>query len=214
MCVRVARALVIVLVVALWCNMPGVATTASAESHVSSHESGGEGQVDLNPLEWNRDLAIWTAVVFVVLLLVLRKFAWGPIVAALDKREQGIADQIASAGRTNEEARQLLADYQAKLAQCGDEVRQMLDEAKRDAQKVGQQIVDKAKEEAHAEHRRALSEIDLATSAALKELAERSALLAVDLAGKIIDARLDPAAHARLIEQAVARFSRNEPGNN
>ena len=49
---------------------------------------------------------------------------------------------------------------------------------------------------------------------ALKDLAERSATLAVELAGKIVDARLDPAAHSHLIEQAVSRFSAAEPGNN
>lgn len=185
---------------------------AQPEHNGGKHESDHGGGVD--PLAFKADLAIWTAAVFLVVLLVLWKFAWGPIVAGLDKREQGIAEQIASAERTNEEARRLLADYQAKLAQSGEEVRQMLDDAKRDAHRVGQQIVAGAKEDAQAEHRRALAEIEMATDAALKELAERSASLAVELAGKIIEARLDPAAHSRLIEQAVARFTRTEPGHN
>ena len=69
-----------------------------------------------NPLDLKSDLALWTAVVFVVLLAVLWKFAWKPIAEGLDKREQHIADQIAEAERNNQDARQLLADYQQKLA--------------------------------------------------------------------------------------------------
>jgi len=192
----------------------------------SAEEHAGHGAADINPVSpdkfkdygsWEKlkeDLAVWTGVVFLLLLLVLWKLAWGPIASGLAKREQGIADEIASAKRTNEEARSLLEEYQQKLAQSGDEVRQMLDEAKRDAQNVGQQIIDAAKREAQAEHQRALAEIELATSDALKELAEQSAGLAVELAGKIVDARLDPAAHTRLIEQAVARFSGTAPESN
>ena len=59
-----------------------------------------------------------------------------------------------------------------------------------------------------------MHEIDTATTGALKELADRSAALAVDLAGKIVQSRLDPQAHSRLIEQAVARFVHSNDGNN
>src|SRR5687767_84850 len=71
---------------------------APAEHALDAHAPHGDahghaiGHSDkkANPLEFQTDLAIWTAVVFVVLLLVLSKFAWGPIVAGLEKREQRI----------------------------------------------------------------------------------------------------------------------------
>lgn len=190
-------------------------TTAEEEANeVAADDEAAGYEVNTNPLEFKTDLAIWTAVIFVVLLMVLWKFAWRPIVAGLDKRERGIADDIASAEQANEDARKLLALYEEKLAQGGEEVRKLLEEAKLDAQKVGQQIVDKARQEAEAEHHRALGEIELATSGALKELAEQSATLAVELAGKIVAGRLDPASHAKLIEEAVARFPNTEPGEN
>jgi F-type H+-transporting ATPase subunit b len=192
----------------------GEAVDALAEDAVAGNEHAVAGEVNTNPLEFRKDLAIWTAVVFLVLLLVLWKFAWAPIIAGLDKRERGIADQITSAERSNEEARRLLAQYEEKLACSENDVRKMLDDAKRGAQKVGQEIVHEARADAEAEHRRALAEIELATAGALKELAEQSATLAVELAGKIVQARLDPAAHAKLIEDAVAGFSSTTPGNN
>lgn len=175
---------------------------------------GGHGEVSTNPLEFKTDLAIWTAIIFLVLMMVLGKFAWGPIAAGLDKREHGIADQIAAAEKTNEDARSLLGEYQQKLAQSKDEIRQMLEDAKADAQKAGDQIVEKARDEARAEHQRAVADIELATDDAIKQLAEKSASLVVDLAGKIVHAHLDPAAHSRLIQEAMAGFSRADSERN
>ena len=155
------------------------------------------------------DLTIWTAVVFLVVLAILYKFAWGPISEGLQKRENEIAAQIAEAQRKNEEARQLLVEYEKKLAAAQDEVRGLIEQGRRDAEKVGQQLLDKAREEAGIERQRAVQQIESATLAALKELAERSATLAVDLAGKIVGAGSNAADHSRLIEQAVSEFSQS-----
>ncbi len=173
-------------------------------------EQGGEKEgPPVEPLAWQTDLAIWTAVVFVLLLVVLGKFAWGPIATNLEKREKRIADQIAAAERERTEARKLLEQYQQQLAEAGRQVQQMLDEARRNAEQTGQQIVEKARSEAEAEHRRRLEEIEQAAADAIKEVARRGADLAVELAGKIIHAQVDRAAHARLIEQAVAQFTKD-----
>ena len=103
---------------------------------------------------------------------------------------------------------------QRKRAEAGREVQQRRAEAGGQAEQVGQQMGAEAREEAEAEHQRALAEIDLATAAALKELAERSADLAVQLAGKIVGAQLDKAAHARLIEEAVSGFAQTKASRN
>lgn len=173
--------------------------------------SGGEshGEVSLNPLSWEwiqQDLAIWTAVVFVVLLFILTKFAWKPLIQGLDQRERNLADQVAQAEAANQKARDILADYERKLAAAEEQVRSLLDQGRRDAEKVGRELIEKAKDEAKAEFERGVKQIDAATSAAIKELAEQSATLAVDLAGRIVQAKLNVADHARLIDQAVAGF--------
>ena len=156
------------------------------------------------------DLAVWTAVVFLGLLLVLWKFAWGPICAGLEKREQGIADQIAQAEQSNRKAQQLLDQYDQKLADSQVEVRGLLDKGRRDAAALGREMLDKAKQEAQAEQQRALQQIDAATANALKELAERSSTLAVELAGKILQVELKPEDHAQLIQQAVSDFGHEQ----
>ena len=174
---------------------------------------GGESSVAeaVNPLDFRQDLALWTAVVFVGVLVVLRTFAWKPIARALDQREDHIRREIEDAERANAEAKRLLNEYQAKLGQAENEIRAMIEKAKQEAQQVGQSLIDKARQEAEEEYRRKLEEIERATERALQELAQRGAALAVDLAGKLVAARLDPTAHARMIEQAMEAISRQRP---
>jgi len=181
-------------------------------------EQGDAGGGDLSPIprSWSwkdiqGDLAIWTAVVFLVLLLVLWKLAWRPLAAGLEKREQGIADQIAQAENNNQQARQLLAQYQQKLADSQDEVRGILEQARRDAEQLTRDMLETAKQEAKAEQRQAVRQIDAAAANALKELAAQGADLAVELAGKILNRKLDAADHASLIERAVADFAGERP---
>ncbi len=187
---------------------------ASVQPVIASAPSAEHEPVDPNPLEFKSDLAIWTAVVFLIVLAILWKYAWGPIAQGLDRREKGVADQIAEAEQSNEEAKQLLAQYQQKLAESKREVREMLKAAKTDAQQVGREMLEKAQAEASAEHQRALEQIDAATAGALKELADKGATMAVELAGKIVRAELKPADHTKLIERAVTDFAGSSPHAN
>ena len=204
---------------------PGAAPgTAGVKTHApqANPAHGGNGKEEIDPLGLStpkkrtaqRDLALWTGAVFLVFYLVLWKFAWKPIAAGLAKRERHVADQISQAEASNEEARRLLAEHQEKLAASEAEVRGILDQGRRDAEQLGQQILQKAKADTEAEKQRALREIEAATAGAIKELAEQSATMAVELAGKLVHAELDPKAHGRLIEQAVSDFSKMAPSKN
>jgi len=211
----VVRVILVLAVASTLLGLAGVAPVAAqaAGSPSAGHEpADGGGAQSLNPLKsLQLDPAIHTAIVFVVLLLVLWKFAWKPLAEGLDKRERRVADEIAAAERANLDAQQLLAQYHEKLAASEGEVREVLERARRDAEHLGRELLDKTRAETEVEKRRALREIETATAAALKELADRSASLAVELAGKIVHSRLDPKAHARLIEEAVSRFASVKP---
>lgn len=182
------------------------------DEHDDGH--GGHNAMATDPLTVDPDLALWTFGVFAILLLVLWKFAWGPISDGLDKREQRIADDIASAERSNQQAKQLLAEYEHKLAAAQDEIRAMLDEARRDAEQTQQDMLAKAATEAEGLKQRARREIDTATDQALKQLAEHSAKLAVELAGKILHTELSPDRHARLVEEAMSKLPSGGPSVN
>lgn len=207
MSTRVVFAFLVALALAgVFAGAPAAHASSAAPAH--GQPAGEGGNEALNPLtSFKRDTAFFTAVVFGLLMLILWKWAWRPIADSLDKREQRIAGEIAAAEKANLDARQLLADYQAKLAGSEAKVREILEQGRRDAELLGRELLDKARAEADLERQRALRDIETATAGALKELAERSATLAVELAGKILRQRLDPKAHAQLIDEAVSRFA-------
>jgi F-type H+-transporting ATPase subunit b len=195
------------------------AAAAEAEGdHAHSH-IGGPQTPELqkkaeDPTEVSLDLATFTFVVFLLVLAILWKFAWGPISEALERREHTIAEHIAAAERSHEEAKQLLAQHEAKLTAAAAEVRELIEEGRRDAEVSKQQILAEAKAGADAERQRAVRDIESATDSALKSLAERSATLAVELAGKIVQTKLSADEHSRLIQEALAKFPQGEPARN
>jgi ATP synthase F0 subunit b len=155
------------------------------------------GEETPNPLAWDKDLAIWSAVVFLVLLGVLYKMAWGPLAEGMSNRERHIADQIAQANAANLQAKELLASHEKKLADAAQEVRAIMDKARQDAEEAAREREAKAEADAKARLERAEKEIAAATAAAAKDLADRSAKLAVDLAGKIVRAKGNRRRHGR-----------------
>ncbi len=179
--------------------------SGAADHSDASHGDAGH-TVNTNPLATDPDLAIYTAVVFLLLFLVLAKFAWRPISEGLDRRERSIAEQIAAADRIHDEAKGLLAQYEQRLANAQEEVRAMIDEARHDATHTSQDILAKANAESQVIRDRAVRDIDTAKGVALKELAETSGRLAVGLAEKIIRHELDPSRHRDLIQEAMDRF--------
>ncbi|MBS0207410.1 MAG: F0F1 ATP synthase subunit B [Planctomycetes bacterium] len=202
-------------VFALWLTLVSFGLTPSLlaadapsdHGHGHAHLGDPEHPSARDPLQFKTDLAIYSFVVFLLLMLILRKFAWGPISKALDTREQRVADDLAAAARHHSEAKQLLSQYEAKLAAAQDEVRQTIDEARRNAQAMQDDLLAKARTDASNEMARAKREIDLARDQALEQLAQLGANLAVDLAGKIVRSKLQPADHAALIDEAMKNLA-------
>jgi F-type H+-transporting ATPase subunit b len=181
-------------------------------AHGGGH--GGHGDVNTSPIEFRADLAIWTAVVFLTLFFVLTKFAWGPISAGLDKREHGIAQNIAKAQSAADEAKAMLAEYEKKLAGAAEEVRGIIEEARRDGERTMQELIQKGQVEVQALRDRTIREVDTAKAQALKDIAERSTELAIDLAGRLVREKLSPQDHTRLIGEALQKFAAASPSSN
>ena len=178
-----------------------------AASDSNGHDQAhGHAAVNPNPLTVDPDLAIVTAIIFLLLLLVLAKFAWRPIIEALDRREQGIADQLDEAKRINLQAQKISADYERKLAAAADEVRELLEEARRDAEATKQRVVAEAQDAAAAERDRAVREIELAKYEALHELSQESVKQAIDLAGQVIRREVKAEDHTGLIKETLEKF--------
>ncbi|MDG2380203.1 MAG: F0F1 ATP synthase subunit B [Pirellulaceae bacterium] len=174
----------------------------SGDSHGAAAD---HGEVP-SPISVDPDLAIVTAVIFFGLLAVLWKFAWNPIIAAIDAREGKMASDLAAAAKANEESKRLLAAHEAKLAEAAAEVRQLLDGARKDADVHREKILAEAQAAAQSEKDRAIREIESAKNAALQDVAEKSVDTAVALAGKIVKRQLSAQDHSQLIGEALEKF--------
>ena len=175
---------------------------------IGHNPPAGVSQKDFeSPARFQTDLAVWSFAVFLALLALLTKFAWKPIMGGLEKREQGIAQQIADTKAANAEARHLLASYERRLAEASDEVRGMLEEARRDADSTRQSIVAEARKASEEERARAKHEIQLAKNDALSQIAEKAGHLAVEVAGKFLREKLGKDDQARLVRESVAGMS-------
>lgn len=163
----------------------------------------------MDPSELQKDLAIYSLFVFLVLMSLLAKFAWPKIAEALDQRERAITDNIAAAQEKHDQAAALLAEHQAKVDAAADEVREMLEEARRDAEATKTQIVSEAREAADAERQRALRDIENAKDGAVKNLAEQSAALAVDLASKVVRHEISSDRQSEIVREALGLMGTN-----
>ncbi len=135
-------------------------------------------------------LFFWTFIAFCVVFLILRKFAWGPILSSLGEREKGIADSIATAERVKAEMGQLKAENEKLMAQAREERSAMLKEAK----EIKDRMINDAKEQAKAEANKiiidAQQQIQQQKMAALTEVKNEIGNLAIEVAGKILRKQL------------------------
>lgn len=179
-----------------------VAIVASAATVQASE--GGE-----SPNLFTGDLGnvFWSLVTFLVVLGVLGKFAWKPILGALQKREDFIRDSLASAKRDREESERKLKEYTDKIIAARSEATAIVEEGRRDADALRRKIEDDAKHEAKAILDRSRREIQIATETAVKELYSLSAKLATDVAGKIIRKELNAKEHERLIAESIEELA-------
>ncbi|MCS7238012.1 MAG: F0F1 ATP synthase subunit B [Thermoguttaceae bacterium] len=191
------------------------ALTGAIERQVDEHSSGrhGEGDVPLNPLEFRTDLALWTGVVFIVLLAILGPLAWSPIARALDRRERHLAEQFVEAERRLQKAEELLREHQARLQAAGEEAQRILQRAVDEAERRATEILTQARLEAEAEHKRRLEQLEKAADEASRQLVQYAASLAVEIAGRLMRSQLDASTHRRLLSEALGQIAQVASAN-
>ncbi len=150
--------------------------------------------------------AVWTLIIFFLVLAVLSKFAWGPLLAALQKREKFIQESLAAAKRSREEAEARLREYEERLLKAREEASRIVEEGRRDAEVVKRRIEEEARKAAEASLERAKREIGIARDTALKELYVEAAELVTNLAGTVLRRQLTPGDHQRLVQEALAEL--------
>jgi len=187
-----------------WTRFGAVILSAGLQpSLLVAASEGGHGEAEVSLFAGDLGNAFWTLLIFLLVLGVLAKFAWGPVLKGLQKREAFIRDSLLSAKQQNEQAQRQLAEYTEKLNKAREEATAIVEEGRRDAEEVRKRIVAEAKAEAEAAVRRAKKDIELARDAAVKQLHDQTILLATSIAGKIVRQELKPQDHARLMDEAL-----------
>ncbi len=166
-------------------------------------DEGGGGLFAVDP-----GLFVWTLLVFLLVLWVLGKFAWGPILGALDAREQGIRKSIDDAAAMRAEAQLLLEEHRKQVADARRQSQEIVAEGRAAAERVGREIQDRAREEANRIVERARAEIERERDAALGKIREEAVELALAAASRLLRERLDEDRDRVLVQQFLSELDR------
>jgi len=141
--------------------------------------------------EFSVGLFFWQSLIFIGLIFLLRKYAWGPILSAINERETSIKDALASAEAARKEMETLQSDNQRILKEARTEKEAMLKEARN----TRSDLINTAKEEAKAEAEKILTQAQEAIQnekrAAVNELKDQVGSIAMDIAEKVLKKELE-----------------------
>ena len=159
----------------------------------------------------NIGLVFWTTLTFLVLFLLLKKFAWPVILSTLKERETAIANALSAAEKAREEMKQLHSDNEKLLR----EARMQCDEILRRGNEMRKEAIGKAQNEAQKEYDRLLENARLAIEtekkAAIVELQNEVAKLSIDIAEKILREEMkNKQQYDKLIEKSIQDITNNK----
>jgi len=160
-----------------------------------------EGLLKVDP-----GLLLWTIITFICLLLILWKAAWKPIVEALDARAEKVRGDIDNADRARLDAEKLLAEHKVLMNNAKDEASRYIAQGKEDAEKIRNEILDKANSDARDLADRVKKEIDLAKDKALAEIKNEVVVLSTEIASKIINKNLNADDQVSLVEETLNKI--------
>jgi len=177
----------------------------SAQEHGAEGAGGGLFTINVG-------LMIWTVVIFTALLIVLWRFAWGPILSAIEAREKGIQGALDEAKRRQEEAAKLLEEHKKQLADARRQAQEIMAEGREAADRLRKELEAKAREESEAILVRARAEIEREKDAAIDTMRRESVDLALAAASKLLHTKLDGEQDRKLVMEYVDGISAKSPG--
>ena len=155
-------------------------------------------------------LIFWTSIVFILLLVILTKLAWKPILSAIKSREQKIESALQEAEKARQEMQKLKADNEKLLQQARLEYDNIIKEARELKEKIISQAKADAQKEAQKILQSAQDSINAQKAAAIAELKQQVATLSIEIATKILKKELSNAdAQKQLAKQMLEEVSLN-----
>lgn len=157
-------------------------------------------------LEINPGLTIWTIIIFGILMVLLSKFAWKPLLQSLKARETAIAESLSKAEHARTEAERIIAENKRERVRAEEETQKALREGREFAEKIRMELVAKAESEARLLMEQARAEIQRDTHAALLRLREEAAELAIIATSKLLDETLNEERHRKVVDRMITEM--------
>ena len=154
--------------------------------------------IDLNTM-------IWSIINFLLLLAILYKFLYKPLLDVLDQRKEEVANNLSQAEASRKEAEEMFADYKRQLANASNEAEEIIAKANKAAEEAKNELIAQAREEAAAISRKAQEEISREKEKAMKEVRDEIAGLAVLAAGKVLEKSITVEDHEKMINDFVSQ---------
>jgi F-type H+-transporting ATPase subunit b len=157
-----------------------------------------------NPLvQPDPGLYIWTIATFLILLALLARFAWRPLLDALEKRQDAIRTSLDDARKAKEELARLQAESARILAEARTEAANIISSTRSDAARFGDEMKQKARADAEVLVRNAQREIDTQTNRAIETIRREAIDLSVAVASKILRRDISKADNERLVDETI-----------
>jgi F-type H+-transporting ATPase subunit b len=175
-----------------------IALSEAAEE--AAHAAGGESHA----LPLLQDPTFWVGLAFLIVVAILARAGVHKMIAGgLDKRAQGIADELDRARALRDEAQELLAKYQRRQREAEEEAADIVAQAKRDAEQIAIDARAKIEDQLHRRAKAAEDKIARAETQAIAEIRGQTVDVAIEAAREIIRARMDQGAQAALAERSI-----------
>jgi F-type H+-transporting ATPase subunit b len=198
-----SRPTILVLLLAL-VFAAGMPALAAAKEETAAEKPKQAEQPNI--FGFRGDLTCWSIVVFGALFLVLRKYAWKPMLDGLQAREGRIRGALDEAQAARGEAQRLREQIEAELQKLPEKVSSIMEGARRDGQRLTEEMTSKARAEIQGERDRLRREIETARDQALHELWNQTAQLATLVSAKAIGRELSSPDHRRLVDEALSEL--------
>lgn len=160
----------------------------------------------------NAGVSFWTLIIFLLLSVVLAKFAFPPILGYAAAREQRIQDALDESTRQRGEAEALLAEQRRELTEARQQAQQLIAEGKQAGERAREDIISRAKAEQEELITRARRDIERERDLAIESLRREAVDLAIAAAGKLVGTRVDAAEDRRLVAEYLGSVDGSRAG--
>lgn len=157
-------------------------------------------------LRFDPGLMIWTIAVFFVLLVVLRKIAWSPLLQALDEREKKIHEALEQAAKTQRDTEGVVAENQRRIDEAIQKSEQIIQQAREHSERARQQILEEARAESRRIVEQGMRRLEAEQRTALQDIRKMAGDLAIQAAARLIQSSLNDQQQREIVDQFLSEI--------